>query len=366
MNIKIDKTKITDFDTDSAKGLCNEALDKIWTEEWLTRSVTKADKEAVQKTETIAELIKAKNKKVVFVAGGEMGVLLRAVKDLHPADDDMNDIFFMGDSLSPSEYADVINELGEEEFVIVAVAGKDDGIAVRSAYATLKQMLISRFGIERTTEDIFVISSDKEHSVAVEAAQNDYTVIYAPEGIREVYGAGTEPVLLLLTLMGGDAEKYLDGFRDMLSSPLWDLDGADYSIMRGLAVKQGYRNEKIVFMQKQFEGLGKWMEEFQYGLMAGALQLPAGIKKIQKEDIVTYISVERDEEDIMMPFFEGCHGDGSLNLMINEEGNTFFFEEIKEIPGVKLSLEWLDSYNLGQLTAFIQLSNSITEYFYNN
>ena len=32
----------------------------------------------------------------------------------------------------------------------------------------------------------------------------------------------------------------------------------------------------------------------------------------------------------------------------------------------KLELEWLDSYNLGQLTAFIQLSNAITEYFYNN
>lgn len=366
MNIKIDKTKITDFDISSAKGLCNEALDKIWTEEWLTRSVTKADKEAVQKTDELAELIKAKNKKVVFAAGGEIGVLLRAVKDLYPADEDGMDIFFMGDSLSPSEYADVINVLGEEEFVLVAVTGKDDGIAVRSAYATLKQMLISRFGIERATENIFVISGDKEHSIAVEAAQNDYTMTWYPEGIREVYAAGTEPVLLLISLMGGDAGKYLDGFRDMISSPLWDIDGADYSIMRALAAKDGYRGEKIVFMQKQLQGLGKWMEEFEYGLMAGALQLPAGRKKIQKEDIVTYISVERDEEDIMMPFFEGCHGDGSLNLMINEEGNNFFFEEIKEIPGVKLSLEWLDSYNLGQLTAFIQLSNAITEYFYNN
>lgn len=366
MNIKIDKTKIGDFNIEAAKGLCNEALDTIWKEEWITRSVTKADKETLKRTDAVADIIRKKNKKVVFVAGGETGVILRAVKDMHPSEEDGMEILFMGDSLSPSEYAEVINCLNDEEFVIVAVTGREDDLAVRGAYATLKQMLISRFGIERATENIFVLYKDKENSIAAEASQNDYETIYYSENIDDVYAAGTEAVLLLISLIGGDAEKYLDGFRDMISSPLWDLDGADYSIMRGLALKEGYTDEKIVFMQSQLRSLGKWIEEFNYGLDVRTLELPAGRKKICKKDIVTYISVERDEEDIMMPYFEGCHGDGSLNLMINEEGNKFFFEENEKNPGVKISLEWLDSYNLGQLTAFIQLSNAITEYFYNN
>ena len=244
MNIKIDKTKIGDFNIEAAKGLCNEALDTIWKEEWITRSVTKADKETLKRTDAIADIIRKKNKKVVFVAGGETGVILRAVKDMHPSEEDGMDILFMGDSLSPSEYAEVINCLNDEEFVIVAVTGREDDLAVRGAYATLKQMLISRFGIERATENIFVLYKDKENSIAAEASQNDYETIYYSENIDDVYAAGTEAVLLLISLIGGDAEKYLDGFRDMISSPLWDLDGADYSIMRGLALKEGYTEEK--------------------------------------------------------------------------------------------------------------------------
>ena len=69
--------------------------------------------------------------------------------------------------------------------------------------------------------------------------------------------------------------------------------------------------------------------------------------------------VEADAADIMMPFFEGCNEDGSLNLLMRDSAREAFKNEN---PGAEISLPVMNDRNLGQLFAFFQLSEAITEY----
>ena len=365
MNIKVDKTKIKDFDVEIYKEKCNEALDSIWEEAWLTRSVTQADKPIIADIEKTAESIRKHRKKVVIVTSGEIGKLIKAVKSILTEDEDDIQIDLIGDSVSPSDYVKVLNKINDEEFVLLAITGKDDTLAVRSAYATMKQLLVSEVGVEKAADDNYVVASDKNNYITRDAMQSHCKVIYYPEDTSELYCAGAEPVLLLLAVMGYDAEKYLDGFRDMLSSPEWDDDATDYSIAKAMAYKNGYEGN-IIYMQRQLEDFASWMEEAECIDSSRTVILPDEKQKNKGKKFSTYITIEKDDNDIMMPYFEGAQGEGSLNLLMNEAGNKYFFEETKEFPGVKLSIEWLESYNLGQFFAFIQLSNLITEFLYNN
>lgn len=365
MNIRIDKTKVKDYEIENYRNKCNEALDRIWTEEWLTRSVTKADKQIIEQIEAIAESIKKQKKNVIAVTSGNTGKVVRAIKTLFPEEENGIRITFMGDSLSPSDYVKVLNETEDEEFILLAITGRDDSLSARGAYATMKQLLVSKYGLEKTAEDIYVVASDKENYIAKDAQQNSCTTLYYSENIPELCTGAAEPALLILSLIGCDIEKYLDGFRDMLSSPSWDIDAADYSIAKAIAYKNGYEG-RIIYQQRQLENFALWMEEADCCDSTRTLMLPDNKRKNQGKVFDTYLSIERDEDDIMMPFFEGCHGDGSLNLMMDEAGDKYFFDETEKIPGVKLSAEWIDPYNLGQFTAFMQLSNLITEFLYNN
>lgn len=365
MNIRIDKTKIKDYELENYKNKCNEALDRIWTEEWLTRSVTKADRQALDVIEQTAESIKRQKKNVIVITSGEIRKLVKAVQGLVPEEEDGVKVTIMGDSFSPYDYVKILNENENNEFILLVITGKEDSVSVKGAYATLKQLLVSKFGLEKAAEDIYVVASDKENSIAQDAQENSCTTLYYSPGMPELYCGGAEPVLLLLSIMGYDTEKYLDGFRDMLSSPAWDLDAADYSIAKAIAYKNGYEG-RVLFMQRQLEDFAEWVAATECLSTSKAVMLPSGKGENEGRIFNTYLSIDRDEDDIMMPFFEGCHEDGSLNLLMNETGDRYFFEETEKLPGVKLSMEWMEPYNLGQLIAFIQLSNLITEFLYNN
>lgn len=366
MNIRIDKTKIKDIQLDDYKAKCNEALDELWTEEWVRRSVTGIDKETIEKVQAIADKIIKRQKKIVVVTDGEISRLIKAVVELIPKEEDSPEVYVFGDTVSPGDYAQLLNQIDDDEFILLGITGKLDGISLRGAYATLKQLLVSKYGIERAADDIYVIASHKDTYIVSDATQNDCPILFYSEDIGELYAAGTEPVLLLLALFGMEIGKYLEGFREMLSSPMWDLDAADYSLARAAAYKKGIEQENILYWQSQFRAFAEWMEEFNYGLKGKSIALPKDQKKNTGNVFATYFSIERDAEDIMMPYFEESRGDGSLNLLLDECGDEYFFRNTDKIPGVKISVEWVDAYNLGQLFAFVQLSNGITEFLYNN
>ncbi len=63
--------------------------------------------------------------------------------------------------------------------------------------------------------------------------------------------------------------------------------------------------------------------------------MPVDSKMDSADAFDTQIIIEEDQEDIMMPYFEGCHEDGSLNLLLNAAAGKYFLKTARRKQGYR-------------------------------
>ena len=366
MNLNIDRTNIANFELDALRGRSNDALDMLWNAPWLKNSINKLDRGNLESLQMTADKISRQCEVAVVIASGDMAKLIKACTSATEQREDCADVVVFGDTFSPVEYAALVTDLEKKDFVLISATPGLESVQMRGAFVCLKQLLVTKYGSEKATERIYAIAGKKSQLIAQDAAENDYPLITYPGDVPAIYGANTVAALLPMAIKGADLAAYLDGFYDMLASPKWDIDAADYGIARALYKTAGGTKEHFLIWQSQLEDLGRWEETFSDGIDKRSLKMPQDIKMDSAEAFDTQIIIEEDQEDIMMTYFEGCNEDGSLNLLLNSTAKEYFFENDEGKTGVQIAVERLDSYNLGQLMAFVQLSNGITEFLLNN
>lgn len=366
MNIIVETKNFEKLHTEELKSKCPACLDQLWESQWVRRCITRADMEQAEQLQALGDKIAESSDVTVVLASGQMAKLLRAGISAAEPTAEKSKVVVFGDTLSPSAYGALLHFLEGKSFALLAVSEGEESLQFRGAYSVLKQQLISSCGKEQAAGRIFAIAGEESRLLTAEAAEEDYPLMTYPE-IPAAYGAGTCALLLPLAIQGVDLKDYLSGFYDMLASPSWDLDGVDYAVGRAAYQKAcsdgnlssegglsgGCRNgeEMVLVWQEQLMDLGHWHGRCR--------RMPSAETETELASVFqTLLLVEKDSLDIMMPYFEGCHEDGSLNLLMAEEANRRFEEAA---CGVKISMSHMDDYNLGQLFAFMQLSNGITE-----
>ena len=358
--MKIEKRGLEELITDERRRQSSLALDRLWEEPWVKASINKSDRKRLAAVQETAGRFRRNSDIIVVAAAGTLAKLIRAAVSALPREEDGARLIVFGDSLSPAEYADVLTMLQEKDFSLIAAASGEEAVSQRGAYACLKQLLIAKYGSEAAASRIAAVAGRESRFLSMEATDNDYPLISYPEGVPAAYGANGEGLLLPLAAAGAETEPYLDGFYDMLASPFWDLDGADYGIARAAHREQSGGGEELFVWQRQLEAFGLWQTYAAERVPARLFRLPDERPLSNPLCFGTTLLIEEDEEDIMMPYFEGCNQDGSLNLLLRESAERYFYETA-DGPGIKLSVEQMDAYALGQLFAFMQLSNGITE-----
>ncbi|MGN0659215.1 MAG: hypothetical protein ACI4LA_06375 [Emergencia sp.] len=362
MKLKIEKESLGSLNLDTYRDECGQALDSLWESEWIQASITRRDREMLEPLQDMADKLSNQSDAVVFLACGQEARLIEAVAGTFPGKSDRAEVIVFGDTLSASDYERLFSSLDGRDYSIVAVSAGEEPVPLRGAFVSLKKLLIQKYGQEAAAERILAMAGKKSRLLAEDAMENDYPLLRCSEDIPARFGAGTGMALLPLAIRGGSMEEYLDGFYDMLASPAWDTDGADYSAARAVCRREKGFGESIHIWQSQLCAFGKWMECSGGPLPKRMLAMPSEQPSDCAESFASMFCVEYEDEDLMMPFFEGCNEDGSLNLLLAETAGRYFSENAKERPGVKISVERLDSYTLGHLTAFVQLSNGITDF----
>lgn len=355
MRIFVDKRNIEHMPLDAYRKSCGEALDALWKTQWVRTAITKSDRNPLTALREIADKLAYQSSVLLVIAEGEAGRMIKGLTAAVPGQSDRADVLVFGDTLSAVDYAGLMNRLEKEDFSILAVTEGAESVSWRGAFACLKKLLIAKYGQEAAAARICAVAGKDSEVLAQDAADNDYPLINWPEGISAADGAGTAGALLPLAVKGVDLEEYLNGFYDMLADPAWDLDGADYSVARAIWRQEHGGGENLMIWQRQLLHLAKWRG-------GRALWLPEEQYADGQEDFAAMIVTDQDEEDVMMPYFEGCNEDGSLNLLLLETAEQFFSQDCMKKRSVKILLERLDSYTLGHLAAFLQLSDGITDF----
>lgn len=357
MKVLIEKQNIDKQKIEGLKDRCNQALDLLWKSDWITGSMGKADRAMADPIGQMGKEIWTKCQVAVIIATGHIGRTIEsAIGGVEPKAE-MPEVLVFGESLSAGDYAKLITRLEKEDFVLVGVTEGEESLQFRAAFATIKHLLIEKYGTAQATERIYAIAGKDSILLSGDASENDYPLINYPEDVDGLFGANTGAVLLPLAIKGVDLGKYLEGFYDMLSSPEWDLDGADYAMARVAYLSEENSWENLLIWQEEFKGLGRWEEAF--GMRV--LTMPRDEELDNPDAFNTMITVKEGWSDIMTPSFAGCNEDGSLNLLLQDTWEKYFSENKGENPKIHIVIERLDDYTLGQFLAFLQLSNGITK-----
>lgn len=359
--MKIEKIGLEPLITEELRKKSSAALDYLWEEAWVKAAVRKTDRARETMIQEMAKEFEEKSDVVIVAADGLLAEQIRAVVSALPQDEGRAQVQVFGGTLSPFSYGELLTALQEKDFSLIAVAAEEETVPLRGAYACLKQLILSKYGAEGAAGRLMAVAGSQSKLLSMEAADNDFPMLRFPAGVSPGCAANTEAVLLPLAISGADTGQYLEGFYDMLASPFWDLDGADYGLARAACRKQSGLQEELWIWQAQLRPFGIWREYAARQMPVRMLSMPEAAPLSDRRNFCTTVLVEEDEEDIMMPFFEGCNQDGSLNLLLRESAEKRFCEE-NGAPKVKIAVEQMDAYALGQLMAFTQLSDGITDY----
>lgn len=359
MEIFVEKRNFGNLPIEEEREACGQALDALWETPWIRQTISKTAHRSVEPLRETALSIQAQSDLCLVIASGNLGKMIRAAVSALTPKEGGTEVLVFGDTLSSTAYAEVLSLLEERDFSLLAITAGEEDLTFRAAFAVLKRLLIDRYGKEGAAERIYAVAGKESRVVAPDAAENDYPLIGYPQGIPEELAGETPAVLLPLAVMNLDIQAYLNGFYDLVASPAWDLTGGDYAVARSL-LRDGSRTDLLIW-QSRLMPFGRWMR--------AVSPCPVELFAMPQEEhlagggaLVTGLRIGADDEDIMTPFFEGCHEDGSLNLLLADEIDDYFTQKNAEAISADIAVERLDERALGQLFAFVQLSDKITEF----
>ncbi len=351
INIKNNKTYSAE-EIRRANDIANPALDKIWAMQWLSDCIHKKDEAKIETYNEYVSTLTQTYEVILVVAGREERASIKAVIDLFDPKEGYPEIIFMPLNFSISDYASVLRRLENKTIALLAVSIMGESLELRCAYSVAKHFVTSQANKAKISPEICVIYSERSRTIKEDAFENEYTKIEVSHRTDPSYLANTDPVIFILKLMGADVEAYIRGFYDCVSAPEWDtnLPLIAYRMIE-------FENKGIIVesWQKEYEEIAKWFARPDIRASHRQIQMPS--PSLDNECLRICIGGREAYEDLMTPSFDGCDEDGSLQLLLNRERDEHF--AALECESFAVELDTNDAEDIGELVAFLQMSQSI-------
>lgn len=372
MKINIDKTKIkySEEQIEALRSKGEDALDSLWDTPWVKASLAKPDSEETETIKKLAEAIQNQCGLLIVVATGDIASVINSAIRALPVEGDFPEVVVFGDTLSPLEYSNLILKIRNTETNLIGISTGEESLQLKTAFACIKKMMVSKYGVEKVSEKILLVAGEKSFSLKTMAAEEKLSCLTCQSDIEEIHGITTMGALLPIAIAGIDIDEVLRGCYDSISSPIWDKDGKDYALIKYLLIKDGATSEVVSVAQEELQGVATYAENLftNETVLATKATLPRDQQRIVRPNTFeTVINIEKEETDIMLPIFDGVGEDGSLAIMLKENLQSIIEEHFaKDIPVVTISVETLNSYTFGQLITFLSVSDGITMYLMQN
>ena len=259
--MKIEKIGLEPLITEELRKKSSAALDHLWEEAWVKAAVSKTDRARETMIQEIAKEFEEKSDVVIVAADGLLAEQIRAVVSALPQDEGRAQVQVFGGTFSP--------------VFLWRTADRFTGkrlFSDRRCRRRGNRAFAGRLCLSQTASSVQVRrrrcgrKADGRCRKPEQAAFHGKPrtmispLLRFPAGVSAGCAANTEAVLLPLAISGADTGQYLEGFYDMLASPFWDLDGADYGLARAACRIQSGLQEELWIWQAQLRPFGIWRE----------------------------------------------------------------------------------------------------------
>ena len=344
-------------------GLSGKALDEMWKDSWIAGGIGSSMNELIKEIDMAAGELRYANDRIVVVAAGPLGHMIRA--GLAPLQaPGKKEVLVFGETLSAEDHRALLEGAERKNLAMIAVSCGQEPVAQCAAYACLKNLIRDKYGPEKFSEHIVFIlpeDIDEDSYFGQESGEYPAKLRVLKADVHPAFAANTEAMLFPLMAAGADIRSYMDGFREMLASTWWDQDADRYSLYLAQHALSG-GCEDVICWQRELHGLAQWVAAAHRaaGIDSRALFLPEDKEHLREGAFQTVVLVEQEKTDIMLPMFPGASAEGSMNEMVKEHARNAHEQ------GTLIAVEELNAHGLGQLTCFLQLSCGISKWILGN
>jgi glucose-6-phosphate isomerase len=354
------------------------------------------DEDTLADIEQTADRLKTKNIDILVVIGiGGSYLGAKAVIDalsdsfasLRPKNNPL--VVFAGQNIGEDYLCELRDLLKTKEYALVVISKSGTTTEPAIAFRLLKQDVEARYGRQEARERIIAITDGSKGALRKLADTEGYKTYVIPDDVGGRYSVLTPVGLVAIAVAGFNIRELVRGAVEMEKNTSAGVSfdnnpAAHYAAVRNELYRKGYLIEIMVNYNPKLHYFAEWWKQL-YGESEGKEGkgiFPASvdftsdlhsmgqyIQEGERKLFETVISVENPDRELSIPsdqenldglnFLAGKRID-EVNKMA--ELGTAIAHVDGGVPNIRITVEKLDEFNLGQLIYFFEKACGISGY----
>ncbi|MEA1897510.1 MAG: glucose-6-phosphate isomerase [Bacteroidota bacterium] len=355
----------------------------------------KTDKKLLDAIDILADEFKNEVELLVVIGIGGSYLGTRAVGDTlnhnfsHLLPNNKPQLIFAGQNLSQDYLNDLLEVLESKTYGIVVISKSGTTTEPALAFRILKQHLEKKIGKEASRKKIIAITDSSKGALRKMADEENYRNFVIPGNVGGRFSVLTPVGLVPLGLAGVDIHELIRGAAEMgeksgLSIPINENLPAMYAAARNALYNKGKLIELLVNYEPGLHYFSEWWKQLfgesegkeNKGIFPASVDFTSDLHSMgqyiqegKRNLFETVISVKESRHSLLVPGDDkNLDGLNYISSKPVEEVNkmaelgTLLAHVEGGVPNIRLSVDRLDSFHMGQLVYFFEKACAISGY----
>lgn len=297
-------------------------------------------------------------------------------------------IFFVGNSLSPTEISEVLAICKDCDFSVNVISKSGTTTEPAVAFRLFKALLIEKYGKEEAAKRIYATTDKAKGTLKEMSDAEGYETFVVPDDVGGRYSVLTAVGLLPIAAAGIDIDALMQGAADAMKNyengDVASNDCCKYAAIRNILLRKGKNVEMMISYEPDYTMMNEWFKQL-FGESEGKdnkgiypssaiystdlHSLGQYVQEGQRQLFETVVVFGESKCDITIEEDE-ANSDG-LNFIagktlsyVNRKAfeGTILAHSDGNVPNVVLEIDKMDEYNLGYLIYFLEKTCAVSGY----
>ncbi len=285
-------------------------------------------------------------------------------------------ILFAGNNIGEDYLSELIDYLQGVNFGVINISKSGTTTETALTFRLLKRMCEQQRGKDMARKVIVAVTDAKKGAARTTADKEGYTSFIIPDNVGGRFSVLTPVGLLPIAVAGFDIAALVKGAQDMeaqcgIDVPFAQNPAAQYAAVRNALYQSGKKIEILANYQPKLHNLGEWWKQLYgesegkdgKGIFPASVDLTTDLHSMgqwiqdgERTIFETVVSVAQPNRTLLFPsdeenldglnFLAGKRVD-EVNKMA--ELGTQLAHVDGGVPNIKISIDKLDEYHVGQL-----------------
>lgn len=298
------------------------------------------------------------------------------------------DIYFAGNSISPSALADLLKICEGKDICVNVVSKSGTTTEPAIAFRVFRSLLEEKYGVEGAKERIFSTTDKEKGTLKKFSDENGYETFVVPDDVGGRFSVLTAVGLLPIAVAGIDIDAMMKGAQDARKAyASFDVNTNDclkYVAIRNILYRKNKSVEILAAYEPAAQMLCEWWKQLfgesegkdNKGIYPSSVIFSTDLHSLGQyiqdgERIMfeTVLDIKKANDELLIPYDK--YNVDKLNFLAGKDLNyvnhtamlgTLFAHSDGNVPNIVLELEDRSEYSFGYLVYFFELACAISGY----